>query len=116
MPRLFLAGALALAFVTHAQAFDNGQYESVSPEIREWYRSMQRPAGGSCCDIADGHSTTWRGSKDGGYEVQIDGKWLPVPQDSVILNKENPTGEAIVWYVKRGDMYYIMCFIPNGAI
>lgn len=100
-----------------AAAFDNGQYKDVPPNIRAWFKSVHSPHGVPCCDIADGHRTTWRGGKDGGYEVPIDGEWFPVPPEAIIYNAGNPTGEAVVWYVRQGpNNYYIRCFVPGGGV
>lgn len=100
-----------------ADAFDNGQYNDVPPNIRSWFKNVRSPHGIPCCDIADGHRTTWRGNKEGGYEVPIDGTWRPVPNEAIVYNAGNPTGEAIVWYVQQGaDSYYIRCFVPGGGV
>jgi hypothetical protein len=119
MMKLALAGALALSscVIPRASAFDNGQYQSVDPKIRDWFRSVRSPKGINCCDIADGHRTTWRGTSEGGYEVPIQGEWRKVPPEAIVLNAGNPTGEAIVWYVKQGEnVYHIRCFVPGGGV
>jgi hypothetical protein len=100
-----------------AAAFDNGQYNDVPANIRSWFKSVRSPHGIPCCDISDGHQTTWRGDKSGGYEVPIEGEWLPVPPEAIIYNAGNPTGEAVVWYVRQGaNGYYIRCFVPGGGV
>jgi len=69
--------------------------------------------------------TTWRG-KDGGYEVQIEGAWVPVPPEVILYNSGNPTGEAIVFYrlewdIGRDGLYsaighpIIRCFVPGDG-
>jgi hypothetical protein len=100
-----------------AAAFDNGQYNDVPANIRSWFKSVRSPHGIPCCDIADGHRTTWRGNKTGGYEVPIEGEWRPVPQEAIVYNAGNPTGDAIVWYVRQGtNTYYIRCFVPGDGV
>lgn len=117
MIRIFAAAAFLVAAATAAYAFDNGQYESIDPKIRDWFKSVRSPHGIPCCDIADGHRTTWRGTSEGGYEVPIQGQWRKVPPEAVVLNAGNPVGEAIVWYVKQGEnVYYIRCFVPGGGV
>jgi hypothetical protein len=38
-----------------ALARDNGQYNSVAPEVRQWFRAQKSPkTGGLCCNEADG--------------------------------------------------------------
>jgi hypothetical protein len=104
-----------------------GQYDDVPNHIRSWFKSVRSPRGIPCCDIADGHSTTWqRGletEENSGFEVPIgetpDGKpnWVPVPKQAVVYNAGNPTGEAVVWYVRQGDeSYYIRCFVPGDGV
>jgi hypothetical protein len=116
IPKLALASALALALSTHVLAFDKPEYQTVDPIIRDWFKSVRRPSGALCCDIADGHRTTWRGSKDGGYEVPVEGEWLRVPPDAVIIRPDNPTGEAVVWFGKYAGGLYIRCFVPGGGV
>ena len=107
---------------TPASAFDNGQYGDVPDNIRSWFKSVKSPNGVPCCDIADGHRTTWRGTPEGGYEVPINGEWAPVPPESIVYNAGNPTGEAIVWYVLKDatapflGRWHIRCFVPGGGV
>lgn len=95
---------------------DFGQYSDVPANVRAWFKSIRSPNGMPCCDIADGHRTTWRGRADGGYEVQIDGQWFKVPPEAVIPNAGNPTGDSIVWYSSYGGRVYIRCFVPGGGV
>jgi hypothetical protein len=116
-----LAGALALVCVVPVFAADKPDYQNVDPKIRDWFKGVHSPNGVPCCDIADGHYTTWRKSEVAGYDfdVPIEGQWVPVPKSTVVKNANNPTGDAIVWYVKQspGDAgWYIRCFVlGNGA-
>jgi len=98
-------------------AFDNGQWDSIDPKIRDWFKSVRSKNGIPCCDMADGHRTTWRGTSEGGYEVPIADEWRKVPPEAIVYNAGNPTGEAIVWYVKQGEnIYHIRCFVPGGGV
>lgn len=106
------AGALTLALMTHASAFDNGQWNDVDPHTREWFRSLKSPSGIPCCDTSDGKRTSWRAS-DKGYEVLIEDQWIPVPPEAVILRKDNPTGESIVWYGHQNGKPFIRCFVQG---
>jgi len=117
MLRLALASALSLACVTVTHAFDNGQYESIDPKIRDWFKSVRSKNGIPCCDIADGHRTDYDQKPDNHYWVPIAGEWRQVPTEAVVENAGNPTGEAIVWYVKQGEnTYHIRCFVPGGGV
>ena len=64
--------ALAVAFAGAAHAFDNGQYKDVPADIRAWFKGVVSPSGVPCCDISDGHRTTYD-QRAGAYWVPIDG-------------------------------------------
>jgi hypothetical protein len=101
-----------------ALAFDNGQYGNVDPKIRDWFKGVRSPNGVPCCDIADGHYTSWRKSETVGYEfdVPIEGEWVPVPPSTIVKNAHNPTGDAIVWYVRQTPGgWYIRCFVLGSG-
>lgn len=105
---------------TSAWAVDNGQYQNVDPKIRDWFEKQRAPNSRvPCCSISDGHITTWRKSEKEGfeYEVPIEGEWHVVPPEVIIRNSGNPTGSAIVWFVKQySSTYHIRCFVlgPEG--
>lgn len=103
-----------LLFVVSAQAVDRGQYENVPDHIRKWFKGVQTPNGESCCDISDGHRTSYD-VRSGKYWVPIDGVWWEVPDKAVIRNAGNPVGEAVVWYVNLLGRIEITCFVPADA-
>lgn len=118
------ASMLSIGIVA-ALAFDTGNHSDIPDNVRSWFKSVKSPHGVPCCDVSDGHHTTWRAAKDGSYEVPIknpedpDGSdhWYPVPSDAVVYDAGNPTGDAIVWYVRQGqNTYYIRCFVPGGGV
>jgi hypothetical protein len=103
---LFIAALAAVPIA--AEAFDNGQYENVDPNIRSWFKGVRSPHGVPCCDIADGHRTTYDMRSDNHY-------WVPI--EAIVHNAGNPVGEAVVWYVRQGpDSVYIRCFVPGGGV
>ncbi len=124
MPRSWIAFACVVAAAGTAHAFDNGQHGEVPDNIRSWFKSVRSPNGVPCCDIADGHRTTWdRRPGDPRYWVPIEGEWMPVPPEAVVYNAGNPTGEAVVWYVRNDATsphgtkgYFIRCFVPGGGV
>jgi hypothetical protein len=79
MPRLahMLSLACLSVLATAALAFDNGQYENVPPDIRAWFKSVMAPNGVPCCDISDGHRTSYD-FREGAYWVPIEGQWIAV--------------------------------------
>lgn len=95
----------------------------------DWYRSLETPGGGSCCDEADCRPVaayrSVRVADDGGpvrfaYEVLITPAshgvpvelWVPVPPNRV-LARENPTGKPVACYLpERG----VLCFVRPAEI
>ncbi|MGJ4885093.1 hypothetical protein [Bradyrhizobium sp. SZCCHNR1011] len=117
MRRTMLAAVTigSFACATVAPAFDNGQFDNVPPDIRAWFKSVIAPNGVPCCDVSDGHRTTYD-VRDGTYWVPIEGRWMPVPERAIIRDRGNPIGKAVVWYVHhRGDII-ISCFVPADAV
>lgn len=101
-------------------AFDNGQYGDVPDHVRQWFKGVRSPHGVPCCDIADGHRTQWD-TKGNDYWIPDPlneaGPWIKVPSDVVVHNAGNPTGDAIVWWVRQaGPLAYIRCFVPGAGI
>ncbi len=124
-----LSGLLWLALLTVfacARTLYPGQYAQYSPEERAWFKGVHTSQGVPCCDVADGHRTTWRHGEFG-YEVPVTDDaqvihWLPVPAAAVIENAHNPTHDSIVWYRDYGpgfpndaERYYIRCFVPGDG-
>lgn len=98
------------------------QYDSTPDHIRQWYKMQRAPSGVPCCDVADGYSVEFD-IRDGAYWVKIEGKWVTVPPEAVIVDSKNPTGGAVVWYVRTGGDptapdptkdYFIRCFVPGA--
>jgi len=117
MRRLAHVAVLAwLAMIAGAAlAFDNGQYDNVPPDIRAWFKSVIAPNGVPCCDISDGHRTSYD-VRGGAYWVPIEGEWMMVPKRAVIRDRGNPVGEAVVWYVHHRGSIIISCFVPADAV
>src|SRR3954471_8794701 len=106
---------LVLALATAAQAVDRGQFDDVPPDVRAWFKSQISPSGVPCCDISDGHRTSYD-VRDGAYWVPIEGMWWQVPDRAVIRDGGNPVGEAVVWYVHLHGGIVISCFVPADAV
>ena len=96
-------------------AVDNGQFDHVPGHIRDWFKGVVSPNGVPCCDISDGHRTEYD-FRDGSYWVPIEGKWMRVPAHTIIRDRGNPVGEAVVWYVRHGGSIIISCFVPADAV
>src|SRR4051812_715577 len=91
--------AILLTLAGAARAVDRGQFDNVPDNVRSWFKAQRSPSGVPCCDIADGHRTAYD-VRRGSYWVPVDGLWWEVPARAVIRGKGNPTGEAVVWYVR----------------
>ncbi len=110
-----------------------GQYAQYSDQERAWFKSVRSPRGVPCCDIADGHVSTWKsGGNESGYLVAIDNRdeqtgwtWVEVPLEAVVRDTVDPEHQTIVWYVEQegyvdenGDRhrkFYIRCFVPGSG-
>lgn len=111
-----IAVPASLAMIAGAAlAFDNGQYDNVPPDIRARLKSVIAPNGVPCCDISDGHRTSYD-VRGGAYWVPIEGEWMMVPERAVIRDRGNPVGEAVVWYVHHRGGIIISCFVPADAV
>jgi hypothetical protein len=101
----------SMGVATSLHAIDRGQFNDVSPDIRNWFKSVIAPNGVPCCDESDGHRTTYD-MRDGSFWVPIEGAWTRVPERAIVRNAGNPVGEAVVWYVRHRGEIIISCFVP----
>ena len=114
LTRFVLSVGLSM-LASAALAVDRGQYDHVPPDIRAWFKSVIAPNGVPCCDISDGHRTTYD-VRAGANWVPIEGQWMAVPDRAVIRDQGNPIGEAVVWYVHHRGSIIISCFVPADAV
>lgn len=102
---LLRALGLALAIAVPALA---APPPDADPTLAPWFRGLRVPGTGtSCCSMADCRPAELR-VVDGHYEVLIEGKWLPVPQDLILPDQQNPTGRAVVCWTRSAG---ILCFV-----
>src|SRR5436189_5066054 len=97
---------LALLFLClPALARDNGQYNSVSPEVRQWFRAQKSPkTGGLCGNEADG-AYAEEDIRDGRYWTRFEltkGEWIQVPEDVVIKDPNRNGAPVAWWYFQNG--------------
>ncbi len=109
-PWLFvaLAGLGGVVTIAAASASPPRGSEKADPALKDWFDDLKQPrTGAPCCSIADCRLAEYR-IRDGHYEVEILGLWLPVPHERVLDRGDNPTGHAVVcWLPTVG----IMCFV-----
>lgn len=107
MSRVFLPVALAAslfaAIVAHAHnaGIDN-----------RWLDELKQPNGISCCSGHDCFITSARVGPDGWEAKNQAGVWVKIPNEIIIHNKGNPTGEPVLCYNHNRPL----CFVePIGA-
>jgi hypothetical protein len=121
---------IILALLTMpAMAHDYGQWESIDPSIREWYRSLMQPdvPSASCCSESDGYFCDDIHVKDGRVFCSITddrpdeprqrphremGETFEIPPNKM-LRKPNPTGHRVIFLSRAG---YVYCFADSGGI
>ncbi len=104
--------------ISRAMARDlDGRY-AASP-LKEWFDQL-RSKKGPCCSDADGSAVSdadWK-SKDGRYQVFLEGDWRDVP-DEAVITEPNRAGRTMVWpVIYRGlgapVRVDIRCFMPGS--
>jgi hypothetical protein len=88
---------------------------NADPALATWFRSLKTPNGTACCDVADCRRASSRMTPTG-YEVRIDGQWIPVPWERVLRRTDNPTGEAVVCSPPTEVGTIIFCFVRPPEI
>jgi hypothetical protein len=89
------------------------------PNLAPWFQSLRQPQTNlSCCDRSDCRTVRYR-IIDGHFQAFIGGEfgrwqnppyaWVDVPENSVLHNHDNPTGEGVAcWAGAR-----IICFVEG---
>ena len=110
--RFYFGLLMALLLLAPARARDDGRYAN-SP-LKQWFDQLASRKG-LCCSFADGKSIAdvdWD-MQGGHYRVRLEGIWIPVPDEALIV-ESNRFGQAVVWpYVENGQTL-IRCFMPGA--
>ena len=111
--------ALALLVLSvPALARDYGQYNNVSAEVRQWFRSQKSPkTGGLCCNEADGIYAEEQ-IREGVYWTRFEltrGEWIRVPPE-VVLKGPNINGAPVAWWYFQDGKVQIRCYAPGGGV
>ena len=102
--RLF---ALTLAWAILSSPAVAAPPPNADPTLAPWFQSLKQPGSGkSCCSISDCRVEPYRQTAIG-YEVLLDGQWVPVPNDKILQRIENPIGRAVTCHSGRT----IFCFV-----
>jgi hypothetical protein len=95
-------------------ARDYGQYNDVPQHIRDWFKGLKNPRnGGSCCDQSDCARTEARTHGNAWEARAPNGAWLSIPDDRVVFNHGNPTGEPILCAIEDEEGWRVYCFVPG---
>jgi hypothetical protein len=100
---------LWIAYLSKAHAHDHNH-----PELAGWFRSLHSKGGAWCCDGNDADMADWDTS-GGRYRVKIDGQWIDVPDDAIVLGP-NKAGGARVWTYYTEGRPNVRCFLPDALI
>jgi hypothetical protein len=99
-------------------ARDNGQYDNVSPEVRQWFRMQKSPKTGAlCCNEADG-TYAEEDIRNGIYWTRFaltKGEWIPVPTE-VVIKDPNRNGAPVAWWHFHDGKLEIRCYAPGGGV
>ncbi len=130
--RVAVAASVAFAGAYSSAVFgrDKGQWENVSPRIKEWYRNLMQPdqPTASCCGEADAY---WADE----FEVRGDqyvaiitddrddeplmrphiapGTKFVVPNKKLKFDSGNPTGHGVLFVHPSGIVH---CYVVPGGI
>lgn len=122
MSRLLIVASLALAIallVYASGAYAHDMAALTDPQRDAWYRGLNSPGGGWCCDLKDAAHIDQkyvRQLNDHSWEVYLTDlqKWVGVPPDRVVQNKPSIDGEPYLFRYPAAlyDGSLIRCFIP----
>ena len=107
-----VVAALMVIGCDFAEAHDDGRYAN-SP-LKSWFESLRSKQGVPCCAAADGMTISdvdWD-TENGHYRVRLDGEWITVPDDRVVI-EGNKVGRAMVWPQYLNGKAVIRCFMPG---
>jgi hypothetical protein len=105
----------ASILICPALARDDGRFNHLPVDLRDWFRAQKSPMTGEhCCDEADG-TYVEEDIREGHYWVRWStvGKWQRVP-DEVIIHGPNRVGLPVVWWYYDHLGVRIRCFVPGG--
>lgn len=100
-------GILAGLTLGNVRAHDHNH-----PALNDWYRSLYSKGGAWCCTGDDAEEAEWD-TAGGKYRVRIDGEWIDVPDEAIVLGP-NKAGAAKVWRTYVDGYPGVRCFLPGS--
>src|SRR3954470_12792054 len=85
LARVVAVAIVAVLGVGCAFARDDGRY--AQSKHKDWFNQLKSKGGALCCSDADGTALSdvdWE-TRDNHYRVRINGEWIDVPDESVII-------------------------------
>ncbi len=139
-----LTAIVLTLLATAAYARDNGQWDNVSPNIRQWFQSLMQPdnPSQSCCGEADAfEADAFEVSGDHYIAIVTDGHGeipagsrIDVPNSKMKWDRGNPTGHGVLFlsrettignpptpgyvYVlpSNGQARILYCYVTPGGV
>lgn len=115
MTRAIAALGIAWAMLLYVGMTGGIAHDHHNPEMDDWFKGLRSKAGAHCCNGSDYEGIAdpdWQ-SKDGKYQVRLNGVWHDVPPDAVI-DTPNKVGQAMVWPYEIEGQTFIRCFMPGA--
>lgn len=119
---LLLSGGAAWAEWTAqlAAEWDTVYPNGVPDTVKSWFRTVKSRNGVPCCDISDGHHTDEEIRADGSTWVPHplkEGQLMQIPPEAIVREAGNPTGRAVIWWVRQGaEIVYVRCFVHGAGV
>lgn len=92
----------------------------IDPEIHQWFEALVRADGVHCCGAADCRVAAPGEVRTGpkGFEVQVNGWWMPVPESLMVHRENGPIPATIVCkshYESKEIEERLYCVIPYAG-
>ena len=97
---------LALALIAGVASAHNAGIDN------RWHGQLKQPNGISCCSGHDCFTTAARVGRDGWEAKNQAGDWVKIPNEIIIRDKGNPTGEPVLCFNHGRPL----CFVPGIGV
>lgn len=127
-----------LFYASVARGHDHGQFEELTPEIRDWFLNLKQPdnPGMSCCGLADAYYAdiievdekerggVWAIVTDERPDGPLQRRHVPigtrvfVPIAKLKWDRGNPTGHNVVFLTAPNEEgnHQVYCFVQSTGI